>query len=169
MTGGGDAYKLARRAGACSACAATLAPGARTSSALYRAPAQGEAAFERRDFCASCFDDPAKRGEPFSWWTAVVPTPQEKKAVFDTGMAKEFLLRLLKEDAPERASLRYLLALLLMRKKAVKVSDQFVKDGVERMVISIPPDETAFEVACLELDEAETTKLREELGRLFAL
>lgn len=168
MTADGD-YKIGRRGGACGGCAAALAPGAPASSALYRDPAGGETAFVRKDFCAACFEDPARRGEPFSWWTALVPQPEEKKAVFDVGVAREFLLRLLKEDAPERASLRYLLALLLMRKKAVKVGDQFVKDGVEVMVLSVPPDESVFEVACMEIDEAEATKLRDELGRLFAL
>jgi hypothetical protein len=98
-----------------------------------------------------------------------VPTPEVKKAVFDTGVAKEFLVRLLREDAPERASLRYLLVLLLLRKKIVKVTDQFVKDEVEVMVLVVPPDEAVFEVPCLEIDEAEATKLRDELGRLFAL
>lgn len=167
MTGEGE-FRIGRRGGGCSVCARPLAPGERASSALYCAGA-GETSFERRDYCAACFEDPSKRGEPFSWWTAVVPQPEEKKALFDTGIARDFLLRLLRENAPERASLRYLLTLLLMRKRLVKVTEQFVRDGVEVMVASVPPDEAAYEVACLELDEAETTKLRDELGRLFAL
>lgn len=167
MTVEGD-FRIGRRGGGCSACTRALGAGERASSALYRTSG-GETSFERRDFCAACFEEPAKRGEPFSWWTAVVPEVQEKKALFDTGVAKEFLLRLFQENAPERASLRYLLTLLLMRKKLVKVNDQFVRDGVEVMIAVVPPDETAYEVPCLELDEAETTKLREELGRLFAL
>jgi len=166
---GESAFRIGRRGAACAGCGAALVPGRAASSALFRDPAGGESAFVRKDFCAACFDDAGKRGEPFSWWTAVVPAPEEKKAVFDVGVAKEFLLRLLKEDAPERASLRYLLALLLLRKKAVKVGEQFARDGVDVMVLSVPPDETAFEVPCLEIDEAEATKLRDEIGRLFAL
>jgi hypothetical protein len=168
VTADGD-FRIGRRGGVCSACAAALTPGAPASSALYEAPAAGESGFERRDFCAACFEDPAKRGAPFSWWTAVVPVPETKKAVFDTGVAKEFLVRLLREDAAERASLRYLLVLLLLRKRIVKVADQFVRDGAELMVLSVPPDETVYEVPCLDIDEAEATKLRDELGRLFAL
>ncbi len=167
MTVDGD-FKIGRRGGGCSVCAKALGPGTPASSALYRTGA-GDASFERRDFCAACFEAPEKRGDPFSWWTAVVPQPEEKKALFDTGVAREFLKRLFQENAPERASLRYLLTLLLLRKKLVKVTDQFVRDGVEVMIANVPPDETAYEVSCLELDEAETTKLREELGRLFAL
>lgn len=164
-----DDFKIGRRGGVCGACGALLAPGSRASSALYRAEPGGQTSFVRRDFCGACFDDAGKRGEPFSWWTALVPQPVEKKAVFDVGVAREFLLRLLKEDAAERASLRYLLALLLMRKKGVKISDQFMRDGVEVMVVSVPPDEAVFEIPCLAIDEAEAGKLRDELGRLFAL
>ena len=168
MTGEDD-FRIGRRATVCGACGAALAPGARASSALYRAAPGAETSFVRRDFCGACFDDAGKRGEPFSWWTALVPQPVEKKAVFDVGVAREFLLRLFREDAPERASLRYLLTLLLLRKKGVKVGDQFVRDGVDVMVVSVPPDEAVFEVACLEIDEVEATRLRDELGRLFEL
>lgn len=166
----GDAgFRVGRRGDACAACGAALVPGKIASSALYRAPESGEASFVRRDFCGPCFEDPARRGEPFSWWSAPVPQPAEKKAVFDTGVAKEFLARLLRENAPEHASLRYLLVLLLLRKKLVKVTDQFTRDGTDVMVVAVPPEETVHEVACVDLDEAESERLREELGRLFAL
>ena len=166
MTGGSD-FHIGRRGAVCAACAAALAPGVRVSSAIFRA--EGEHPFARRDYCAACFADAAKHVQAFSWWTAVIPAPEVRKAVFDTGVAKEFLLRLLKEDAPERASLRYLLTLLLLRKKHVKVTDQFQRDGADVMVLAVPPDESVFEVPCLEIDEAEAAKLRDELGRLFAL
>lgn len=168
MSGEGD-FRIGRRSAACSACSVALVPGATVSSALFKETAPAGETFVRRDFCASCFGDAARRGEPFSWWTAVLPPAAEKKAVFDLGVAREFLLRLLREDEPERASLRYLLVLLLMRKKAVKVTDQFTRDGAEAMVLSVPPDEQVFEVPCLPIDEAEAAKLREDLGRLFAL
>ena len=167
MTGEGE-FRIGRRGATCAACNKALAAGETASSALYRAEG-GETAFVRRDFCGACFEAPASRGDPFSWWTAVIPQPQEKKAVFDVGVAKEFLVRLLREDAEERASLRYLLVLLLLRKKLVKVSDQFTRDGRDVMVLSVPPDEAVHEVPCLEIDEAEAEKLRDELGRLFAL
>lgn len=168
MSGDGD-FKIGRRGAACSSCSVALVPGATVSSALFKETAPDGGSFVRRDFCATCFGDDGRRGTPFSWWTAVLPPAVEKKAVFDLGVAREFLLRLLREDAPERASLRYLLVLLLMRKKAVKVTDQFVREGTERMVLSVPPDEQSFEVPCLPIDEAEAAKLREDLGRLFAL
>lgn len=159
-------WKIGRRGGACSACANPLAPGREAVSAIYAA-ASG---FERRDFCGACFQEAPKRGTPFSWWSAVVPEPEKRKAVFDLGVAKEFLQRLLREADPAQDSLRYLLALMLLRKKCVVLVGQNESPAGEVMVIRVPPDEeTVHELRVVELDQAETERLRDELGRLFQL
>lgn len=159
-------WKIGRRGGACSACTAALEPGREAVSAIY---AEG-ADFSRRDFCGPCFQSAEKRGSPFSWWSAVVPEPEKKKAVFDLGVAKEFLQRLLREEDPSRDSLRYLLALLLLRKKCVVLVGQNQTETGEVMVVRVPPDEeTVHELKVVDLDEAETERLREELGKLFSL
>ena len=166
MTAQDDPWKFARRAGACAACGSSLPAGTEAVSAIY----SGDEGFARRDFCGACFQDAAKRGSPFSWWSAVVPEPEKKKAVFDLGVAKEFFQRLLRDDDPSRASLRYLLALMLMRKRVVVLVGQERSERGEVMTIRIPPDdEPVHEIACVELDEAETERVREELGRLFHL
>lgn len=165
-------WKFGRRGVACSSCDAALQPGRESVSAIY---ADGDT-FARRDFCDACFQTAERRGTPFSWWSAVVPEPAKKKAVFDLGVAKEFLQRLLRDDDRSRDSLRYLLTLMLMRKRGVVLvgQNQSAPDAggasVEVMVVRVPPDdETVFEVRVVELDEAETERLRDELGRLFQL
>lgn len=162
---GSDDWRIGRRGGKCAGCSADFVPGAEAVSALYRA---GET-WERRDFCSRCFQEAPKRGEPFSWWAAVVPQPEAKKAVFDLGVAKEFFLRLLREDAPEQRSLRYLLALMLMRKKVVLLDGQTTDSRGEVMAVRVPPDDTTHEIVAVEIDEAESERLRDELGRLFQL
>ncbi len=141
-------------------------PGSEVSSAVY----EDDDEFQRRDWCEACFADGSKIGEPFSRWAAEVPEPESKKATFDLGVAREFLQRLLQQDDAERDSLRYLLALLLMRKRVVKVLEQFTDEhGVERMTFTLPPDEAEHLIACPEIDEDESTTLRDQLGRLFDL
>ena len=172
MTSHDDLWKFARRAGACAACGHALAAGAEAVSAIYAGDGAAGAAdaFQRRDFCGPCFQDAARRGSPFSWWSAVVPEPEKRKAVFDLGVAKEFFQRLLRDDDPSRASLRYLLALMLMRKRAVVLVGQERTERGEVMTVRVPPDEDELhEIPCVEVDEAETERVREDLGRLFAL
>ncbi len=162
-------WKFGRRGAGCAGCAAEFRPGATVNSALYAAdPATGHS-FDRRDWCSACFGDAARRGEPFSWWASVVPEPETKRAALDIGIAREFLVRLLREDAPERAPLRYLLVLLLLRKKVVEVTEQFTDARGDVMVVRVPPEETTWEVLCADIGEEEAASLREELGRLFSL
>jgi hypothetical protein len=163
------AWKTGHREGGCAACEAGFEPGTIVVSTLHAAPDDEDVPFVRRDFCGGCFDGEADTGEPFSWWRAEVPAPEEKKAAFDLGVAREFLVRLLQEDAPERASLRYLLALLLMRKRIVRVDDQFTDERGEMMTIRLPPDEAVHEISCPEIDEGEAEALRDQIGRLFDL
>ena len=166
MTAQQDEWRIGRRGGRCAACDTAFAPGIEAVSALYA----GEGAFTRSDFCVACFQDAAKRGSPFSWWSAPVPEPEAKKAVFDLGVAREFLMRLLAENDPAQASLRYLLVLMLMRKRAVHLQGQTTDARGEVMAITVPPDDdTTYEVVAAEIDEAEAERLREQLGRLFQL
>lgn len=162
-----DDWKIARRGGGCAGCGAAFEPGREAVSAIYA----GSPSFERRDWCGPCFQDASRRGDPFSWWSSVVPEPEKKKAVFDLGVAKEFLLRLLAEADPARDSLRYLLTLLLLRKKiVVLVGQEPDGTGAEVMTLRVPPDEeTVHQVRCVDLDQAETDRLRDELGRLFQI
>ena len=165
MTDPDAGWKLARRARVCGGCECEFAGGDRVTSALY----DREDAFARTDWCADCFAGPGRDPEPYSWWTARMPEPETKRAAFDLGVAREFLDRLLQEDAPERASLRYLLTLMLMRKRGVKVLEQFTDERGEVMVVTMPPDERPWEIPCPEIDAAESESLRDELGRLFDL
>lgn len=161
-----DEWKIGRRGAGCAGCAQPFAPGGEAVSAIY----DGAQGFERRDYCGPCFQAPEKRGSPFSWWSAVVPEPEKKKAVFDLGVAKEFLQRLLREQDPERDSLRYLLTLMLLRKKSVVLLGQETGAAGEVMTIRVPPDEeNVHQVRVVELDQAETERLRDELGRLFQI
>jgi hypothetical protein len=160
-----DDWRVGRRGGVCAGCGAAFQPRATAVSALYEAGPS----FERRDWCDACFQDGARRGSPYSWWSAPVPEPEPKKAVFDLGVAREFLQRLLRDEDPSRASLRWLLALLLMRKKAIAVEGTEERDGREVMTVRFPPSDDVHEIVAVEIDEAETERLREELGRLFQL
>jgi hypothetical protein len=162
-------WKTGHRGGGCASCGGAFAPGTIVVSSLYEVPDDDAVPFDRRDHCGTCFDGDADTGSPFSWWRSEVPQPEDKKAAFDLGVAREFLVRLLGESDPERASLRYLLALLLMRKRIVRVVEHFTDERGEMMSVRLPPDEAVHEIACPEIDEDETLALRDQLGKLFDL
>ncbi len=159
----GGSWKLGRRATTCVGCDASFAPGAAVTSALHT----GEGGFARRDWCETCFETASATA--FSWWTATLPLETDKKPTFDLSVAREFLVRLLAEGGEEREALRYLLVLLLMRKRIVRLHEQIDRDGVDVMIVTIPPSDEPHEISCPPIDEAEAESLRAELGRLFDL
>lgn len=176
-------WRFERRADHCAVCGDAFRPGDRILTTLYSVPLAADEAGEsdgedattvllRRDVLADRADaeDAAPPpGPEFSRWTWEFPEPEAKRPVLDLAAAREFLVRLVREDAPERASLRYLLVLLLMRKRLVRLHEQLSDERGDVLVIEIPPDVPPTEIVCPELTEAESDTLRDELGRLFDL
>ena len=75
--------------------------------------------FERRDYCVPCWE---KKPDLFSFWKTRMPRKEEKR-IEDINAMQEFFRRLIAgplED-PARAKIAYLTALLLSRKRRVRL------------------------------------------------
>ena len=172
-------FKIARKGAGCRICQREFAPGDEFISAIYEAESEspGRAvedevrAFERVDTCPGCFEkveDPA-----FSHWLTRRPTDEVKKPILDLGMARDFLVRLCREENAERQGLTYILTLLLLRKRRVKLVTQRVENEVTVMDLTVKTGEgdevEEITVPVTDLTEEETTEIESELGRLFGL
>ena len=81
---------------------------------------------QRRDFCADYWE--SEKPEVFCYWKTKLPHPDQKKQLFvDDQMLMAFFERLEKETEQEKINFRFVLALILMRKRILKV-DSSVKD-----------------------------------------
>lgn len=156
-------YKLARRANACMACERPFPDGATIVSVIL---AEGEG-FQRRDLCESCFAGP---GECYSHWRTVKPVTVEERRKLDFDLAGDFLRRLLRDGDPARAGLAYLLALLLARKRRVKLLDTVRLADGETLRVLLPGEEEDETVGIRVplLDEAATARLQAEIAGLFS-
>jgi len=135
-----ESWNVGRAGPACAACGTTMAPGAGCWAALSEGaqqpvsetlPNAAEKAaplpFARFDFCDGCWaagqrPDPAKgQGELFSFWKTQVPTPTQKKKLFvDDSVLVDLFTRLEAKDAGEDVRFRFVLALILMRKRLLR-------------------------------------------------
>ena len=60
-------------------------------------------------------------GEMFSFWKTLIPTPSEKKRLFvDDAVLVDLFQRLETKDAPQDMRFRFVLALILMRKRILR-------------------------------------------------
>jgi hypothetical protein len=125
--------------------------------------------FERRDYCRDCWSE-TLRDESFSFWQAKVPKKEEKKKLLvDDSVLFEFFKRLADSDDESKNGFRFVLALILMRKRLLKyVSTETGKKGEEIWVMKLTGENKDCRISNPQLDDAEIEKIRSELDTILA-
>jgi hypothetical protein len=153
---------MPRRAEACSACGHAFDPGEPIRAYLYESPK----GYERRDYCANCRppDEPFAIGS----WRTRRPEPAPKKVQpFDREAIYGFFERLHDADTPEKQQLRFVLALLLWRKKVLKLDHSEATAGGEVWHFVVPSTGDEHAVDRPDLEEEQLERLGEQLEQLL--
>lgn len=158
-------WRFGKKGMACSGCGTVFPRETPFHSAIYAE----KDAFLRRDLCAACYA--AAPAAPYSHWLSRIPEPEEHRRVFDLGLAAVFLRRLAAEEGEKeaRAPLAHLLALLLVRKRIVRLTELPARDGKPRARVEFHDGTEPLEIPAPPLSEEDAPGLREELGRLLDL
>lgn len=124
-------YDIARASGSCSACGRELAGGQAFVAALFDEGPQ----FRREDFCPGCWDARADgQRRAFSVWHGRKALPQQPRRQFvSDDLLLEFFDRLAEQTEPAKVNFRFVLALMLMRKKLL-IYDRSLLDEAGRDV-----------------------------------
>lgn len=132
-----NTYDIQRPTGVCAATGRELAPGETVYTALVDPPAEdrseeqrkandkGELPMLRIDVGADAWEDNAFRPPYlFGFWRAEVPEPNEKKKLLVGDAAiQELMLSMDEATEPKQLAFRYVLALILLRKKLLRHDD----------------------------------------------
>lgn len=122
--------------------------------------------FERREYSAESWTGPPEG--TVGWWKNRMPTSDEKKQVL---APPEVLIDLLRqmEAVPSRAKSRYLLALMLMRRKLLRGAegDSAADSRSEVMHVEVIADGSVIEIPVCEITRTESESLRDELNQLL--
>lgn len=156
-------WKFEKQKGACDACKAPFPPGQDYLAALA---AQGSA-FARREYCLACW--PAQAADAFySYWRTRLPAPDAPKRA-NADAAAETLAKLLAEPAlePSRRRLAFLLSLILMQRRRLKLVETVTRDGTEVLRLERAEDGTVIEVANPGVPDAELDSLKGEIEALM--
>jgi len=128
-------YNIRKTSGQCSLCEKQLEPGAEFTATVTEESEE----LVRRDFCDDCRNslDDIEGGAILCIWRTAVPQPEAKKKLL---VSDDLLINLFERlgdtDEAARIKFRYVLALILMRKKLL-VYDRMDQDDEGREIWSM--------------------------------
>lgn len=135
----------------------------------FGALVETEEGLQRRDFCAEYFE--SENPQVFCYWKTKLPEPGQKKQLFvDDQMLMTFFERLANETDQEKVNFRFVLTLILMRKRLLKYDESKIEDGKEVWRLRIPGDKSAgntVEVVNPHLDEEQIEQLSSQIGEIL--
>ena len=100
-------------------------------------------------------------------WKSKMPSPKSNRMHW---APNDIMLEYFEElaDQPERQDVRYVLALLMIRRRVVRLEDTEKNDaGEEQLVLYCPRREKTYHVDAVMPDEQRTVEIQEELAQLL--
>jgi len=132
----------------------------------FGALVQTEEGLQRRDFCAEYWE--SQKPQTFCHWKTRLPQPGQKKQLFvDDQMLMAFFERLEKETDQQKVNFRFVLALILMRKRILKYEDTRTDGDKEIWVLRTVGDRQSVEVVNPHLDEGQIEQLSSQIGEIL--
>lgn len=169
-----SSYDIARPSGVCAASGEPIAPGRPYVAVLVER--EGQEGLERLDFAADRWDAGARPGPPFrvfgSWRALMQDGTAQKRAFIDDESLLDLLEQLEGATEPSRQSFRYVLTLLLVRKRLLKFEGARQEAGARLMLVrrATPAGATpgpVMEVIDPAMDESAIAAAIEQLGSIM--
>ncbi len=119
----------------------------------------------RYDYSVEAWDGPPESA--VGWWKSQMPEPNAKKVNWAPNDVMLHYLEQLVGD-PTKADVRYVLALLMVRRRILRLEDSEADEcGKERLVLYCPKNETEYKVAVFEPSPERTAEIQDELSKLL--
>jgi hypothetical protein len=156
-------YEVGRAGPKCTVCGADLPPGTKVIAALKETPT----GFERLDVDQACWPT-VDRQNLLAFWQTVIPQHEAKKKLFvDDTVLCELFERL--KDAAELAKLnfRFVLGLILMRKRMLVYETSRQVDGKDIWTVRFRGREDQLDLLNPQLNEAQVMEVSQQLGEIL--
>lgn len=132
----------------------------------FAALVEGPEGLERRDFTAPYWQE--QQPEVYCFWKARLPEPNQKKKLFvNDEMLMSFFERLTEETEPERVNFRFVLGLILMRKRKLKYDATEIREDQEFWRLRVTGEKRFVEVLNPHLDEEQVEQLTGQIGEIL--
>jgi hypothetical protein len=162
-------YNISRATGSCHACQRKFEPGDEFNATVR----QNEEEFLREDYCHDCYAalDETRRNDPavLGMWRTRVPQPKEKKKLFvDDEVLMNFFHRLADAEDEARIGFRFVLTLVLMRKRILSYEGMKADEhGRDLWKMRIRGEQKIHDVIDPHLDEEKIAEVTGQLGAIL--
>ena len=158
-------WNIQSRALQCAVSGRPFEKGERVFSALYWREGQ----YQRVDLCAEAWQARNENIEPLSaWQTDFVPPAPPAPESLRKDDAESLLRRLVAENVPGTRNARYILALMLERKKVVRQIERQRPEGLSVLVYEHLPSGEVWLIEDPGLKLGELSAIQDEVAHLLA-
>ena len=154
---------MSRPGGKCAVCAADIAPDEKFMAALNET-AEG---FARADVCVNCWPK-YERKDVVAFWQATMPRAEAKRKVFvDDAVLCELFERLGGVSEPAKVQFRFVLGLILMRKRLVVYESSKRNGDQEYWVVRMKGKQELLDLVNPHLGEDEVKAVSTQLNEIL--
>ncbi len=159
----GETWQIGRRTRTCAQTGEPIPAGTPFFSALI----EGEDSFERRDYSLAAWPD-VDTHPFFSYWkNKAGEAREEKKRAVDYERLLAFYDGLEDADDPRKRLFRYVLALILARRRKLRLDGMERTEEGDRIVVYDRRSEKTAEITAPEASKEELEAVQEKLNELF--
>ena len=134
----------------------------------YAALVETPEGFERRDFSVEFWQE--QKPEVYCYWKTKMTRPDHKRRLFvDDDMLMSFFERLAREEEPEKVNFRFVLTLVLMRKRILKYDSSRYEDGKEVWTLHVTGERRIVQVVNPQLTEDQVAELSSQIGQILQI
>lgn len=156
-------YEVGRPGGPCRVCGRDLLPGDKIMAALRETPA----GFERLDISLDCWPQ-FDRKDLLAFWQTTIPQHEAKKKLFvDDQVLCELFERLKDTTEPAKLNFRFVLGLILMRKRMLVYESSRDENGQDLWTVRLKGREDRLDLLNPRLNEQQVAEVSQQLGEIL--
>jgi hypothetical protein len=122
--------------------------------------------FVRTDFCAEAWTGPPPGAIGF-WRSVVSQESRQRRTLVDDSVLMDCFTRLAESDDAYKRNFRFILALLLMRRKVLKLAGSTRENGVDVLVLRAPASDEEHHVVNPDLTEEQLAAMQAEVEKVL--
>jgi len=156
-------YAIAKAEGKCHVCGRAVQPGEKLMAALRETPV----ALERLDICLGCWESFDKNGLLGFWQNTLLPPTARRNVFVDDDVLCELFERLAGAAEPGKMDFRFVLGLILMRKRRIAYESTRHEGEKEIWSVRFKGREELMDLVNPRLDEQKVGEVSQQLGEIL--